>query len=129
MQLKSGALLGMLIATLCFSCGAAESGRKDVGGEAKILLAKVTAEFENVPLSDCCGFIKGISRIEIVSSQKIGSKEVTLKLANTPVAELLQSVKTQIGAVHRVVDGKILLASADEWKEIDAGKAKFEPAK
>jgi len=98
-----------------------------VGDEAKLLLRKVTLELVDTPLYEACNFLTEFVKVKTEVSQGIAAKVVNLKLTNATVAEALRQIKDQAGGVHRVVDGKLLIGTAEEMAAIDAGKAKFTP--
>jgi len=106
-----------------------ESGKpkpQKIDEEAKLLLRKVDVEMEQAPLAEALRFVKDLVNIDASVSNGAGEKTVTLKLKNATLAEALRQIKDQAGAVHRVVDGQLLIATLEEWAEIDKGKAKFE---
>ena len=137
MRMKNYWLLGISMGALALlplaqggeTPGVTESGRvqpQKVGEEAKLLLRKVSLEFVNTPLHEALGFMQTFAQVVIGASQATGNKAVTLKLPGATLAEAFRQIKDQAGAVYRLVDGKLLLASPAEWAAIDAGKGKFE---
>lgn len=114
------------IAVLTLSAHA-ESGPAAVGDDAKLLLKKVSMELIDTPLSEALPFMGMISGLKIEIAQSIGDKPVNLKLNNSTLAEALRQIKDQAGGVYRIVDGRILIATPEEFTAIDAGKAQFQP--
>ena len=121
-------LMVTAIAILALSAHA-ESGPAAVGDDAKLLLKKVSMELIDMPLSEAMPFFAQISGLKIDVAQSIGDKSVSLKLNNSTLAEALRQIKEQAGGAYRIVDGRILIATPEEFTAIDAGKAKFEPYK
>ena len=121
------AVAGMLVVRAEDTDSAPPAGK--VGEEAKLLLRKVTLELVDTPLAEAVAFLNQFAGVEIQASQAAGGKAVSLKLENTTLAEAMRQIKDGAGAVHSVVDGKLLLALPEEWTSIDAGKTKFHASK
>jgi len=102
---------------------------KPVSEDAKMLLRKVSLNLEETPLHAVAEFMRMLSNIPVVVSQDGGAKSVTLKLDDVTLAEAMRRIKDQCGCTHRVVDGKLLIATPEEFAAIDAGKSKFTPYK
>lgn len=105
-----------------------DSGKPEpakIGDEAQMLLRKVSLELDNTPLSEAMEFMKSLVKVNVAVSKGAAAKVVSLKLTHATLGEALHKIKEQAGVVHRLVDGQLQLATAEEWKEIDAGKEKF----
>lgn len=64
--------------------------------------------------------------LTVEATEKAGAKKVTFDLVDVTLAEALRTVSKNTGAQYRIVGKAIRLAMPEEWKEIDAGKKRFE---
>ncbi|MCW8131275.1 MAG: hypothetical protein KIS92_13080 [Planctomycetota bacterium] len=102
------------------------AAKDKVGDEAALLLRKVSLEMIDTPLAEAMDFLGSFAKVKILVSKGAGAKTVTLKLHNATMGEAVRQIKDQAGAVHRVKDGVLRIATDEEWAAIDAGKGKFE---
>jgi hypothetical protein len=134
---KRTSVFGVLACWILFSGAVLAAGKspsdklepRAVGEEAKLLMKRVTFEMMNTPLGEAMDLLTTLCGISVQVSEKSGDKPVSLKMGNTTMAEGLTQIQKQCGCTYRVVDGKILIASKEEFAEIDADQAEFKPWK
>ncbi len=59
-------------------------------------------------------------------TQSVSAKLVSFELVDVTLAEALRHISTKSGCKYRIVKNDILMATPEEWTEIDAGKKTFE---
>jgi len=67
--------------------------------------------------------------LPIESTEKASAKKVSFELVDVTLAEALRTISKNTGVQYRIVGKSIRLAMPEEWKEIDAGKKRFEELK
>lgn len=67
--------------------------------------------------------------LTIECTEKVSTKKVSFELVDTPLAGALRTVSQKTGSEFRIQGKAIRLAMPEEWKEIDAGKKRFEDLK
>lgn len=67
--------------------------------------------------------------LSVEATEKASAKKVAFELVDVTLAEALRTVSKNTGAQYRIVGKAIRLAMPEEWKEIDAGKKRFEEMK
>lgn len=67
--------------------------------------------------------------LTIESTEKASAKKVSFELIDVSLAEALRTISKNTGAEYRFAGKTIRLAMPEEWKEIDAGKKRFEDLK
>lgn len=62
----------------------------------------------------------------IEATGKANATRVSFELVDATLAETLRTISSNTGVHYRIVGKTIFLAMPEEWKEIDAGKKRFE---
>lgn len=95
---------------------------------AKFLNRKMTMEFLDTPPADALEFQMSLmgAKLTIASTAQAKTKTLTLRLKEVSGAEALRVVSEKTGLGYRFAGNTLRLATADEWKEIDAGSKTFD---
>lgn len=95
---------------------------------AKFLTRHMTMEFSDTPPAEALGMQMELlgANLKIAATPKARATKLTLALTDVSGAEALRRVSEKTGLGYRFSGNILRLATADEWKEIDAGKTTFE---
>ena len=94
MLIKTYLFSAALAFCVCGSAVAEEDGSgaeqpKALGGNAELLLRKVSMHMTNTPLGGALEFHAVIGNVKIIPSQSVGNRTVTLVAKNVTLAEAL----------------------------------------
>jgi len=95
---------------------------------AKFLTQKMTLGFADVVPADALEMQMSLlgAGLKIACTAQAGKKTLTITLTDVSGAEALRVMSEKTGLGYRFAGNTLRLATADEWKEIDAGKKTFE---
>lgn len=124
-----------VVMTLCAVSLVAADAPKDSAPPAPVseevmrfLGARITLKVVDMEPGTALGWQLRLAEVPlgIESTEKASAKRTSLDLVDATLAEALRTISKNTGVQYRIVGKSIRLAMPEEWKEIDAGKKRFE---